>query len=66
MARAHCDLEIKANYVREACRLMRSSNINVVKTDVEFEDNIQNDINKEMAGQRLKEGQTSTIVNLVR
>lgn len=45
---------------------MRSSNINVVKTDVEFEDNIQNDINKEMAGQRLKEGQTSTIVNLVR
>lgn len=36
MARAHCDTEIKVNYVREACRLMRSSNINLVRGDVEI------------------------------
>jgi len=39
-ARAHCDLEIKANYVREAVRLMKSSNINIVKGDVEFDEEI--------------------------
>lgn len=46
MARAHCDYEIRPNYVREVCRLMRSSNINVVKGDIEF-DEIQEEINKE-------------------
>lgn len=46
MARAHCDYEIKPNYVREVCRLMRSSNINVVKGDIEFGE-IQEEINKE-------------------
>lgn len=46
MARAHCDYEVKPNYVREVCRLMRNSNINIVKGDVEFQD-IQEDINKE-------------------
>ena len=49
MARAHCDVEIKANYVREACRLMKSSNINIVKGDIQFEEEvIQHEINKEM------------------
>lgn len=40
MARAHCDFEIKPNYVREVCRLMRNSNINVVRGDLEFSDGI--------------------------
>ena len=47
MARAHCDYEIKPNYVREVSRLMKSSNINIVKGDIEFEE-IQEEINKEM------------------
>lgn len=38
MARAHCDYEIKPNYVREVCRIMRNSNINIVKNDVELSD----------------------------
>jgi len=46
MARAHCDYEIKPNYVREVCRLMRASNINIIRGDLELGD-IQEDINKE-------------------
>lgn len=46
MARAHCDFEIKPNYVREVCRLMRNSNINIIRGDIEFND-IQEDINRE-------------------
>lgn len=46
MARAHCDFEIKPNYVKEVCRLMRNSNINIIKGDIEF-DSIQEDINRE-------------------
>jgi DNA replication licensing factor MCM6 len=49
MARAHCDYEIKPNYVREVCRLMRQSNINIVRGDVEFSDDIQEALNKDMA-----------------
>jgi DNA replication licensing factor MCM6 len=37
MARAHCDDVIKPAYVREVCRLMKNSNINIVKGDVEFD-----------------------------
>jgi DNA replication licensing factor MCM6 len=37
MARAHCDEVIRPNYVREVCRLLRNSNINIQKNDVEFE-----------------------------
>lgn len=44
IARAHCDNVIKPHYVKEVCRLMRSSNINIVKSDVEFSD-IQEEIN---------------------
>ena len=40
MARAHCDTEIKTVYVREVCRLMRASNINIVRGDVEIPDGI--------------------------
>lgn len=46
IARAHCDYEIRPNYVREVCRLMRNSNINIVKGDIEFSD-IQEQINAE-------------------
>lgn len=46
MARAHCDTIIRPNYVREVCRLMRTSNINIVKGDIEFTE-IQEEINKE-------------------
>jgi DNA replication licensing factor MCM6 len=38
LARAHCDLEIKPAYVKEVCRLLRQSNINLTKKDVEFEE----------------------------
>jgi len=51
MARAHLDYEIKPNYVREVCRLMRNSNINIVKGDIEFAD-IQDDINRELKAER--------------
>lgn len=39
MARLHADSVIRTSYVREACRLLRASNINIVKNDVEFSDN---------------------------
>jgi len=37
MARAHADTEIKPIYVKEVCRLLRNSNINISKHDVELE-----------------------------
>lgn len=37
MARAHCDNVIRPNYVKEVCRLLRNSNINISKADIEFE-----------------------------
>jgi hypothetical protein len=46
MARAHCDTVIKPNYVKEVCRLLRNSNVNIQKNDVEFE-MIQDEINRE-------------------
>jgi DNA replication licensing factor MCM6 len=50
MARAHCDDVIQPLYVREVCRLMRTSNINIIKNDIEFVD-IQDQIN----AQRIKD-----------
>jgi DNA replication licensing factor MCM6 len=55
MARAHCDHEIKPIYVREVCRLMRNSNINIVKGDIEFAD-IQEEINREREEQKQLRG----------
>ena len=55
MARAHCDTEIKPIYVREVCRLMRNSNINIVKGDIEFAD-IQEEINREREEQKQLRG----------
>ena len=47
MARLHADSVIRPSYVREVCRLLQASNINSVKTDIEFEEN-QDEINKDM------------------
>ena len=49
MARAHCDYEIRPAYVREVCRLMRTSNIALVKADLEFgAEGMQDEMNREM------------------
>jgi len=40
MARAHCDCQIRPSYVREVCRLLRNSNINLTKKDIEIETTI--------------------------
>lgn len=37
ISRAHCDLEIKPVYVKEVCRLLRNSNINLTRKDVELD-----------------------------
>ena len=47
MARLHCDAKIRPSYVTEVCRLLRSSNIDVLKNDLEFEEN-QEAINMEL------------------
>ena len=51
MARAHCDNVIRPTYVREVCRLLRNSNINISKQDIEFEA-IQDDINRDLQRER--------------
>lgn len=54
LARAHCDDQIRPSYVREVCRLLRNSNINIVKSDIEFETN-QELINQDMKELRRNE-----------
>jgi len=39
MARLHADPVIRPSYVREVCSLLKKSNINIVKSEVEFEEN---------------------------
>ena len=51
MARAHCDFTIRPTYVREVCRLLRNSNINISKADIEFE-TIQEEINQDLQRER--------------
>lgn len=64
IARAHCDFEIKPNYVREVCRLMRTSNINIVKGEIEFAD-IQEDINRERQIERENAGNANVQEQMV-
>jgi DNA replication licensing factor MCM6 len=45
MARLHCDDKIRPAYVTEVCRLLKASNINIVKDDIELEEN-QNALNQ--------------------
>ena len=54
MARLHADSVIRPSYVREACRLLKSSNINIVKSDIEFADN-QDEMNRDLAQGRQEE-----------
>ena len=54
MARLHADSVIRPSYVREVCRLLRTSNINIVKSDIEFAD-IQEDLNREVQEKRQNE-----------
>jgi len=54
MARAHCDDTIKPLYVREVCRLLRHSNVNIQKNDIEFEQ-LQEEINKERYNERIED-----------
>lgn len=56
MARAHCDRIIRPSYVREVCRLLRNSNINISKSDIEFE-TIQEEINREQQQERMAHAQ---------
>ena len=51
MARAHCDNWVRPTYVKEVCRLLRNSNINIQKNDIEFE-NIQEEINRQLHEER--------------
>lgn len=37
MARLHCDDKIRPAYVTEVCRLLKASNINIVKGDIELD-----------------------------
>jgi DNA replication licensing factor MCM6 len=52
MARAHCDPIIKPFYVREVCRLMKTSNISIVKGDIDLPQDIQQEINRDRQAQR--------------
>jgi hypothetical protein len=51
MARLHCDDKIRPAYVTEVCRLLKASNINIVKDDIELEEN-QNALNQVAAERR--------------
>lgn len=53
LARAHCDDTIRPQYVKEVCRLLRNSNVNVQKNDIEFE-TIQGEINRERQADLLR------------
>jgi len=47
MARLHCDEEIRVSYVREVCRLLKISNLNIRKEDITMEEQNQEMINVE-------------------
>jgi len=49
-------VEIKPAYVKEVCRLLRQSNINLTKKDVEFEER-QEEMNLAAAEQRRREAE---------
>jgi DNA replication licensing factor MCM6 len=54
MARLHCDDKIRPAYVTEVCRLLKASNINIVKSDIELEEN-QEAINVAIQERNLEE-----------
>lgn len=54
MARLHADSVIRPSYVKEVCRLLKASNINVIKNDLEFQDN-QEEMNRDVSERRREE-----------
>lgn len=56
LARVNCDEEIKPQYVKEVARILRNSNVNVRKDDIEFTE-IQDEINRVRAEDRAREQQ---------
>ena len=54
MARLHADSVIRTSYVREVCRLLKASNINIVKNDIEFQEN-QEEMNRDVFDARVEE-----------
>jgi hypothetical protein len=54
MARAHCDNWVRPVYVKEVCRLLRNSNINIQRNDVEF-NILQEEINRQIHDERVNE-----------
>ena len=54
MARLHADSVIRPSYVREVCRLLKASNINIIKNDLEFADN-QEEMNRDQSERRREE-----------
>lgn len=56
MARVHLDTIVRPVYVKEVCRLLRNSNININKSDIEFEE-MQKDINLEQENLRQNDDQ---------
>jgi len=57
MARLHADSVVRPSYVREVCRLLKASNINIVRSDIEFEQN-QEDINREIQADRFSDARS--------
>ena len=51
MARVHADGVIRPSYVREVCRLLKTSNIVLTKNDIEF-DEIQDELNQEQTDRK--------------
>lgn len=54
MARLHADSVIRPSYVKEVCRLLKASNINIVKSDLEFAEN-QEEMNMDLQEKRRME-----------
>ena len=58
MARLHCDNHVKPSYVREVCRLLKASNIQLIQNDIQLDaDEIQEEINFEMQQENEREAQ---------
>merc|ERR1711959_189242 len=55
LARVNCDEEIKPQYVKEVARILRNSNVNVRKDDIEFTEGLQEEINKVRADDMRRE-----------
>ena len=62
MARAHAETVIRPVYVKEVCRLLKDSNVSILKSDLEFEEN-QDIMNQESQARQQMEMQQVPQVN---